>query len=326
MRWRDLTSAAAVHAAVAEYEDNKNKFWDKYPFKPSRRYELFMPSGRTYPSKAIVAAALNHQFPGQRILGPADFHGGEDTVVPLLRNLGFEIRDREVPGVPPVRAVVFQDAEKDYLDWLNDHPDSLVLNSRRRPSPKYLPLHRARCATIAKSRPNMRSGAFTERGYIKVCADDHEALLEWIRSIGGETFSDYCSHCHAPRMPVAQLLQGTRDAQLQRAVAASRDDSARARAERLRRANPKPEPIAVIRLDYRRNPDVIAETLIRANGNCGCCHREAPFARATDGTPFLEVHHRIPLSEGGDDTVENAIALCPNCHRWMHHGLRDAPP
>lgn len=33
-----------------------------------------------------------------------------------------------------------------------------------------------------------------------------------------------------------------------------------------------------------------------------------------------EVHHKVPLSAGGDDTVENAIALCPNCHRKAHFG------
>jgi 5-methylcytosine-specific restriction protein A len=34
----------------------------------------------------------------------------------------------------------------------------------------------------------------------------------------------------------------------------------------------------------------------------------------------LEVHHKKQLSEGGEDTVENAIALCPNCHREAHYG------
>ncbi|HXU34436.1 MAG TPA: HNH endonuclease [Thermoanaerobaculia bacterium] len=34
----------------------------------------------------------------------------------------------------------------------------------------------------------------------------------------------------------------------------------------------------------------------------------------------MEVHHRIRLAYGGEDTVENAVALCPNCHREAHHG------
>lgn len=35
-----------------------------------------------------------------------------------------------------------------------------------------------------------------------------------------------------------------------------------------------------------------------------------------------DVHHRIPRSEGGKNTILNAIVVCPNCHRVAHeHGL-----
>ena len=40
-----------------------------------------------------------------------------------------------------------------------------------------------------------------------------------------------------------------------------------------------------------------------------------------DGTPYLEVHHKIPLAKDGEDTIENAEALCPNCHREKHFGI-----
>ncbi|MGL6002403.1 MAG: HNH endonuclease, partial [Plesiomonas sp.] len=56
------------------------------------------------------------------------------------------------------------------------------------------------------------------------------------------------------------------------------------------------------------------------NGCCQKCKNEAPFNRKSDGTPYLEVHHKIFLSDGGEDTVENSIALCPNCHRELHFG------
>jgi len=38
------------------------------------------------------------------------------------------------------------------------------------------------------------------------------------------------------------------------------------------------------------------------------------------GMPYLEVHHWTPLAEGGLDTIENAAALCPNCHKQAHFG------
>lgn len=97
---------------------------------------------------------------------------------------------------------------------------------------------------------------------------------------------------------------------------ANRED----RRRRLRGAQRIPQTFNVQAMVYRRNPDVIAEVLDRANGNCEECGSAAPFLRARNGLPYLEVHHRRPLSQGGEDTVENAIALCPNCHRRFHYG------
>lgn len=84
--------------------------------------------------------------------------------------------------------------------------------------------------------------------------------------------------------------------------------------------NRKPRVLQVLTTAFDRDPDVVAEALFRANGICGECKKPAPFMRAHDGTPYLEVHHRMPLAQGGEDTVENAVALCPNCHRRLHYG------
>ncbi len=81
-----------------------------------------------------------------------------------------------------------------------------------------------------------------------------------------------------------------------------------------------PERIQIVSLGFRRSPHVIVSVLRRANGVCEKCGRTAPFMRRSDGSPFLEVHHRTPLSQGGEDTIANAVALCPNCHREAHHG------
>ncbi|WP_184003154.1 MULTISPECIES: HNH endonuclease signature motif containing protein [unclassified Paraburkholderia] len=110
---------------------------------------------------------------------------------------------------------------------------------------------------------------------------------------------------------------------LDRAVEHSLLGDVEDRRQRLSVANHKPEQIAVVTRAFRRNPDVIAEVLFRADGICESCRRPAPFKRI-DGRPYLEVHHHRPLADGGDDTVENAIALCPNCHRERHHGANFA--
>jgi 5-methylcytosine-specific restriction protein A len=69
---------------------------------------------------------------------------------------------------------------------------------------------------------------------------------------------------------------------------------------------------------YVRDPEVIAWVLEEAVGNCEHCGNPAPFKRS-DGEAFLEVHHVRPLGEGGPDTIENAAACCPNCHRRLHY-------
>ncbi|MGI9898367.1 PIN domain-containing protein [Vibrio natriegens] len=37
---------------------------------------------------------------------------------------------------------------------------------------------------------------------------------------------------------------------------------------------------------------------------------------------ILEFHHLVPLSEGGDNSFDNLLLLCPNCHRLEHKKLR----
>lgn len=103
-------------------------------------------------------------------------------------------------------------------------------------------------------------------------------------------------------------------------VRAALEDSPEIREQRLKNATPKPNVFTTIVKRYNRNPDVIAEALFRAEGKCQACEKKGPFLSAKTNKPFLEVHHKTPLSENGDDTVENVIALCPNCHRERHCG------
>lgn len=73
------------------------------------------------------------------------------------------------------------------------------------------------------------------------------------------------------------------------------------RLERLKNASSIPEKAEVKTTVYNRNPLVVAEVLYRANGKCEHCKKPAPFFK-DDGTPYLEVHHNIPLSENGKAT------------------------
>ena len=68
---------------------------------------------------------------------------------------------------------------------------------------------------------------------------------------------------------------------------------------------------------YMRDPYVSEFAKRRAAGHCQLCRSAAPFLDKS-GKPYLETHHIVWLSQGGADTIENTVVLCPNCHRKMH--------
>ncbi len=105
-----------------------------------------------------------------------------------------------------------------------------------------------------------------------------------------------------------------------KAVEKSQKSTPSERKARLKDAPKKPKQLFVTSTTYQRNSDVVAEVLDRAKGVCEKCKKNAPFIRARNNTPYLEVHHIVHLANDGDDTVENSMALCPNCHRESHFG------
>lgn len=82
----------------------------------------------------------------------------------------------------------------------------------------------------------------------------------------------------------------------------------------------QPVMVSKITTSYVRDPAVKAWVLQAAGGRCEGCDAAAPFV-ASDGLPYLEVHHVMPLSSHGSDTTTNAVALCPNCHRRCHSSI-----
>ncbi len=77
-----------------------------------------------------------------------------------------------------------------------------------------------------------------------------------------------------------------------------------------------PEKFETISISFKRDPRVVAWVRRQAAGICELCGQEAPFLCKEQ--PFLEVHHVVSLADGGIDSVENAVAVCPNCHRRLH--------
>ncbi len=71
---------------------------------------------------------------------------------------------------------------------------------------------------------------------------------------------------------------------------------------------------------WERSQAVAAYVLVRARGFCEACGFPAPFLRRDGTTPYLEIHHTQQVSDDGPDTPTSVMALCPTCHRRVHHG------
>lgn len=115
--------------------------------------------------------------------------------------------------------------------------------------------------------------------------------------------------------PIAiETLKAEEELQSKRARALS-DDALKAKATET--GSKKVGVRSAVTQQYQRNPWVAEYAKRRAAGHCDLCTEPAPFSQKS-GEPYLEVHHIKWLAKGGADTIENTVALCPNCHRKMH--------
>lgn len=88
-----LQSPAAVQVALDEFVRlGRTAFLERYGFGKSRDFLVKNPNtGELCDSKAIAGVAFGCQFPAEGPLKANDFSGGDATVVPKLRTLGFEV-------------------------------------------------------------------------------------------------------------------------------------------------------------------------------------------------------------------------------------------
>jgi hypothetical protein len=96
----------------------------------------------------------------------------------------------------PVKEFISDD--DGYRRWLSENRTGFVVNMYRdMDASRYSMLHRARCRFISDYSGSAEPGGFTERDYVKVCAESIEELRDWVRAHGGPhgTFKSRCSKC-----------------------------------------------------------------------------------------------------------------------------------
>ena len=302
----DGITAQDVRSAIGDFVAGTVE----HSFHESEKYDLLF-EGNRYPPKAILGIAARRV--AGRILRWSDFGGGKGSrCFNVLMNLGFEIVSKPDQG------------EQEGSDWTNGEIDAALS--------AYLQMLRAEVAgkpfNKAETNRSLRNGALAKRsrGSVEYRMANISAVLKnlnrrWIKG-------------YKPAVNVGSNVEERILDSLTRLEAINRDDltpeadpqvfEQKVRKARLIPLTQKPtgstEPKRVARLteQFERDPAVKAWVLEHANGVCELCGQPAPF-NDDNGLPFLEVHHVKPLAEQGADTVENALALCPNCHRRCHH-------
>lgn len=215
----------------------------------------------------------------------------------------------------------WKDDDAGYEKWLMGHPLGYLANLNREPHKRYFLIHRASHKLPDRSNPgsiNPRTG----NNYSKLTADSISDLTAWLRErlpdfeLSGKNYCKVCD-CESDDPVVADPTPDPEEYVL--------------RSEKLLARGPVARPVGIqkpacsngVAKQYSRDPRVRAWVIQRAKGYCELCELEAPFV-SDDDVAYLEAHHIMQLADGGPDTPENTAALCPNCHRKMHHGKERA--
>ncbi len=101
----DLTSREAVFAAIREFDElGRERFLAKYGYGPALEY-FVRHDGRLYDSKALLGAAIGHQYPERGPMLNSEFSGGE-PVRRRFEALGFDfvVDAGAQPDVRPTQA------------------------------------------------------------------------------------------------------------------------------------------------------------------------------------------------------------------------------
>ncbi|MDR2881691.1 MAG: HNH endonuclease [Azoarcus sp.] len=197
----------------------------------------------------------------------------------------------------------FKNDELGFDEWIKSHPFGVVINSKQKGlDPGYIKAHRPGCSSIQR-----HPGSKTV--YSKHCFDSAEEAIQVLAQRGIPKPSFGCMTCKVG------VLEPTGDERLleQRAQTLLRESFSSPPI-----GNTSPERTAVAQTtSIKRDPAIVAWVQKTANGKCELCLLDAPFL-TDENRPYLEVHHVVTLANNGPDTIDNAVALCPNCHRAMH--------
>lgn len=276
---------------------------------------------RAYPAKALIAAAHGYEFPSEGPLNVRRFVGGQATVIPKLRQLGFtdirnagprRVRGPSRPRNPPwerdelilaldlyFRVGQGDDTDEEVVELsrvLTALPLHLEhLDPARFRNPNGVALKLANFAALDPDYPGvgMRRGGRRDREVWDEFHEDRERLRELARAI------NKAASTSIQDMPVEEGEEEADEGRILFRLHRSRE----------------------------RNPGIVAKKkrlALRRHGRLACevCGFDFEATYSHWGQGFIECHHNVPLSETGQTRtrLSDLLLTCANCHRILHRG------
>jgi 5-methylcytosine-specific restriction enzyme A len=346
-------TASAINEALDEFDRiGRDAFLKRYGMGAARGYYLLR-KGHRYDSKAIAAAA-HGKLAGLKPLRASEFSGGDKTVARHFRKLGFETvgpKDHERRLIPFERGKLYH-RQRDIHQLFGGQEQGGICTPEGVPfvflftgqSGGQYGYEDTWCedGTFSYTGEGRRGNMQFVRGNKAVrehLADGRDLLLFEQQPVKGMYRYLGCFACSGWDYRTAVDTDGVnRQAIAFRLVPAevreetppnAQDNSPARSIDELRTlalAAAEMQPGTgneSVQSYYRRSATVRAYVLARAKGACESCRKPAPFRR-TNGEPYLEPHHTRRLGDGGPDHPRWVGAVCPTCHREIHHGERGA--
>lgn len=318
----------------------------------STRFDVLHPDRTPFPPKLVLSVAT--ELATGEALPRTDFSGGEETNAPL-RELGFEVVEKDAGSVgttgrdapEPGEEIsndeltrMFEVGNAGGMRWsgrrgclvmVADHTKALyddrwegdVLHYTGTGANGDQELRGANARLAAQRETGapvhlfevFRPGRYVYAGQVALAGDPRiERQLDY----AGQERRVYVFPLQLEEggrrpLPDRRDLDEIEEARARRLSLLSAEDLAQ-RAALGGREKPAAREARTTRFDR----DIAVAELARrlAEGRCDLCGEQAPFQ--VRGVPYLECHHVEHLANGGADTIANAVALCPNCHRRMH--------
>lgn len=348
MSLADLT-ADAVRQAIAEFDRvGRDTFLSTYGFGQARGYFL-VHNGQPYDSKAIAGVA--HQYlPGRVALKSDEFSGGDNAAAGRLRELGFDIKgpDEQLATVPTFEPGGIYNRVRHIHDvyggqrqggistpkaapliflFTGETGDQYGYHDGLRDDGTFAYTGEGQIGDMAFVRGNLaiRDHISDGRDLLLFAKLTQPGLYRFVGQFACDDF-EYATAADktgALRQVIIFLLRPAasgEEPEIEQAATRLRGRTLEELRQRaIEDANDRPERKEGRRSYIERSASVKAYVLKRAKGICESCDEPAPFKRS-NGEPYLEPHHTRRLADGGPDHPRWVGAVCPACHREIHHG------